>query len=124
MEAVFTEKAPKPVGPYSQAVKVGNFVFVSGQIPLKDSKIPENFEERVRTVIENVREILKAVNLDLNDVVKVTVYLTDLSKFDEFNKIYSEYFKEWKPARAVVEVSRLPKGVDIEMEVVAFAKDT
>jgi len=119
MKFVNSEKAPKPVGAYSHAAVVGNFVFVSGQIPVRDGKIPESFEERVRAVIENVKAILNDVGLNLENVVKVTVYLTDLSKFEEFNEIYSEYFPQ-KPARAVVGVSELPKGVDIEMEVVAF----
>ncbi len=121
MEFINSEKAPKPVGPYSHAVKAGDFVFVSGQIPIKDGAVPESFEERVRTVIENVQAILNSCNLDLRNVVKVTVYLTDLSKFEEFNKIYAEYFQH-KPARAVVEVRKLPKNADIEMEVIAHAK--
>ncbi len=121
MEFINSEKAPKPVGPYSHAVKAGDFVFVSGQIPLKNGEIPENFEDRARTVIENVRAILNSCNLDLENVVKATVYLTDLSKFEEFNRIYAEYFQH-KPARAVVEVKKLPKNADIEMEVTAYTK--
>ncbi|ADC65670.1 endoribonuclease L-PSP [Ferroglobus placidus DSM 10642] len=120
MKFVISENAPKPVGPYSHAVVVENFVFVSGQIPMrKNGEIPEKFEERVEAVIENVRAILNEVGLDLENVVKVTVYLKDLSKFNEFNEVYEKYFKK-KPARVVVGVSELPKGVDIEMEVVAF----
>ncbi len=121
MEFINSEKAPKPVGPYSHAVRAGDFVFVSGQIPLKEGTIPENFEDRVRVVIENVRTILNSCNLDLRNVVKTTVYLTDLSKFLDFNRIYAEYFPH-KPARAVVEVRRLPKDADIEMEAIAFTK--
>ena len=121
MEFINSDRAPKPVGPYSHAVKAGEFVFVSGQIPLKDNIIPEKFEERVRAVIENIRAILNSCNLDLRNVIKVTVYLTDITKFDEFNRIYAEYFQH-KPARAVVEVKNLPKNVDIEMEVVAYSK--
>ncbi len=120
MKFVISESAPKPAGPYSHAVVVEKFVFVSGQIPIrKNGEIPEKFEERVKTVIENVRVILKDIGLDLENVVKVTVYLKDLSKFNEFNKVYERYFKN-KPARSVIGVSDLPKGVDIEMEVVAF----
>lgn len=120
MKFVISESAPKPAGPYSHAVVVEKFVFVSGQIPIrKNGEIPDKFEERVKTVIENVRVILKDVGLDLENVVKVTVYLKDLSKFNEFNKVYERYFKN-KPARSVIGVSDLPKGVDIEMEVVAF----
>ncbi len=121
MEFINSEKAPEPVGPYSHAVKAGDFVFVSGQIPLRNGTVPESFEERVRAVMENVRAILNSCNLDLKNVVKATIYLTDLSKFDEFNRIYAEYFSH-KPSRAVVEVKNLPKNVDIEMEVIAYAK--
>lgn len=122
MEFVNSDEAPKPVGPYSHAVRAGDFVFVSGQIPVgKDGEVPETFEGRVRTAIENVRAILSACGLGLENVVKVTVYLRDISRFAEFNEIYSEYFSH-KPARAVVEVSNLPKNVDIEIEVIAFAK--
>lgn len=120
MEIINSEKAPEPVGPYSHAVRAGEFVFVSGQIPLKNGAVPENFEDRVRAVIENVRAILNSCGLDLNNVIKTTVYLTDLSKFQEFNRVYAEYFRH-RPARAVVEVRKLPKNVDIEMEVIAHA---
>ncbi len=120
MKFVISESAPKPAGPYSHAVVVEKFVFVSGQIPIRENgEIPEKFEERVKTVIENVRVILKDVGLDLENVVKVTVYLKDLSKFNEFNNVYERYFKN-KPARSVIGVSDLPKGVDIEMAVVTF----
>ncbi len=122
MEFINSEKAPKPVGPYSHAVKAGNFLFVSGQIPIMGDSIPESFEERVKAVIENVRAILNSAGLEIENVVKVTVYLKDLSRFSEFNKIYERYFKH-KPARAVVEVSRLPKDCDIEMEVIACFED-
>jgi len=122
MEFINSERAPEPVGPYSHAVKAGNFLFVSGQIPIRGESIPDSFEERVKAVIENVRAILNSAGLDIENVVKVTVYLKDLSKFPEFNEIYAEYFKH-KPARAVVEVSRIPKDCDIEMEVIACFED-
>lgn len=122
MEFVNSENAPKPVGPYSHAVKAEDFVFVSGQIPLtKDGKIPERFEDRVRVVMENIKSILNSCGLGMDSIVKVTVYLKDISKFAEFNDIYSEYIKH-RPSRAVVGVSSLPKDVDIEIEAIAYSK--
>ena len=122
MEFINSENAPEPVGPYSHAVRAGDFVFVSGQIPIrKDGSVPETFEERVRTAIENVRAILNACELDIRNVVKVTVYLKDISMFPDFNRIYAEYFTH-RPARAVVEVLNLPKNADVEIEVVACVK--
>ena len=122
MEFVNSENAPEPVGPYSHAVKAGDFVFVSGQIPLtKEGKIPRSFEERVRVVMENIKSILESCGLGMDSIVKVTVYLRDISRFAEFNEIYSEYIKH-RPSRAVVEVSSLPKDVDVEIEVIAYAK--
>ncbi len=122
MEFVNSENAPEPVGPYSHAVKAGDFVFVSGQIPLtKEGKIPGSFEERVRVVMENIKSILESCGLGMDSIVKVTVYLRDISRFAEFNEIYSEYIKH-RPSRAVVEVSGLPKDVDVEIEVTAYAK--
>ncbi|AKG91689.1 reactive intermediate/imine deaminase [Geoglobus ahangari] len=122
MEFVNSPDAPRPVGPYSHAVMAGDFVFVSGQIPLdKEGRVPESFEERVKRAIENVRAILRACGLDLRNVVKVTVYLRDISRFEEFNEVYARYFTH-KPARAVVEVSNLPKNADVEIEVIAYAK--
>jgi len=122
MEFVKTDKAPKAVGPYSQAVVSGNFVFVSGQIPLdpETGKMVEgDIEEKTRRVLENVSAVLESVGLSLKNVVKVTVFITDLSNFEKVNKVYSEFFGDHKPARSFVEVSALPKGAEIEIEVIA-----
>lgn len=122
-EAIFTEKAPKPIGPYSQAIKVGPFLFGSGQIPI-DPKIGEivkgGIEEQTRRVLENIKAILEAAGYSLNDVVKVTVFLKDLKYFNEFNKVYGEYFKDKPPARTTVQVAELPKGVLLEVEFIAY----
>ncbi len=123
MEYVFTEKAPKPVGPYSQAVKVGNWVYVSGQIPIDPGTgevIKGDFSAAVRRVLENVKAIVEAAGGGLESVVKVMVYLTDIGKFSEFNKIYAEYFSTHRPARMVIEVSRLPKDVEVAVDAVAY----
>ncbi|AEC52777.1 translation initiation inhibitor, putative [Pyrococcus sp. NA2] len=122
-EIIYTEKAPKPIGPYSQAIKVGNFIFVAGQIPI-DPKTGEivkgGIKEQTRQVLENIKAILEAAGASLNDVVKVTVYLKNMDDFGEMNEVYSEYFGESRPARVAVEVSRLPKDVLIEIEVIAY----
>lgn len=120
-EAVFTDKAPEPIGPYSQAVKAGGFLFISGQIPVdKDGKLVEgDIKAQTRQVLENIRAILEAAGAGLDDVVKVTVYLKDMNDFGAMNEVYAEYFGSSKPARAAVEVSRLPKDVRIEVEAIA-----
>jgi len=123
IKVVFTEKAPKPIGPYSQAIVYGNLIFLSGQIPIDPETgdvVRGNIAEQTKQVLNNIQNILKAAGSDLNKVVKVTVFLKDLSLFDEFNKIYGEYFNEIAPARTTVEVSNLPKGVLIEIDAIAI----
>lgn len=122
-EVVYSEKAPKPIGPYSQAIKAGNFVFISGQIPLDPKTgeiIKDDFRKAVKTVLENIKNIVEASGGSLENIVKVTVYMKDLGKFTEFNTIYGEYFKEKPPARVVIEASHLPKNVDLEVEAIAY----
>ncbi len=122
-EAVFTDKAPRPVGPYSQAVRAGDFLFVSGQIPIDPSSgelVKGDFREAVKRVMENLKAIVEAAGASIDDVVKVTVYIRDISKFHEFNEVYSEYFKGVPPARVVVEVSNLPLNADVEIEAIAY----
>ena len=119
---IYTEKAPKPVGPYSQAILVGKTLYIAGQVPIDPSTgkpIEGSFKEKARRVIENVKAIVEAAGGGLEDIVKVTVYLRDISFYGEFNEVYSEYFKDWRPARAVVGVSNLPKDLDLEMEAIA-----
>ena len=122
-EVIYTEKAPKPVGPYSQAIKVGSFIFGSGQIPIDPTTgniVKGDITTQTRRVIENIKAVLEAVGYTLSDVVSVNVFLRNLSDYDEFNQIYSKYFKEKPPARTTVEVSNLPKGVLIEMNFIAY----
>ncbi|HII61291.1 2-iminobutanoate/2-iminopropanoate deaminase [Pyrococcus horikoshii] len=122
-EVIFTENAPKPIGPYSQAIKAGNFLFIAGQIPI-DPKTGEivkgDIKDQTRQVLENIKAILEAAGYSLNDVIKVTVYLKDMNDFAKMNEVYAEYFGESKPARVAVEVSRLPKDVLIEIEAIAY----
>ncbi len=120
---VSTDRAPKPVGPYSQGVVAGCFLFVSGQIPLDPATgriVEGSFEDRVRRALENLKAVVEAAGASLRDVVKVTVYIKDMRLFDRFNAVYREYFPEDPPARAVVEVSDLPRGADVEVEAVAY----
>ena len=121
-EIINTEKAPAALGPYSQAIKAGNTIYVSGQIPL----IPETMEiisddvqEQTKQSLENVKAVLEAAGATLNDVVKASVFIKDMNDFAKINEIYATYFTENNPARACVEVARLPKNVKVEIEVIA-----
>ena len=118
-----TDDAPAAIGPYSQAVRAGDSVFLSGQIPLDPSTgalIDGDFEARVRRVLDNLAAVCRSAGGGLNDVVKINVYLTDLSRFDLVNSIMADVFDEPYPARAAVQVAALPKGTDVEMEAVAW----
>jgi 2-iminobutanoate/2-iminopropanoate deaminase len=120
MEKITTNKAPEAIGPYSQAIATENLVFCSGQIALnpQTNEIPDSIEAQTHQVITNLKHVLEATNSSLDKAVKVTVYLKDMNDFAKVNEVYTEYFKN-KPARATVEVSRLPKDVKIEIDVVA-----
>ena len=119
---IHTSNAPAAVGPYSQAMDCGEFVFCSGQIPL----VPETgllveggIEEQARQMFANIKAVLNAAGLDFANVVKTTVFMTDLAQFATLNGIYAQYFPENPPARSCVEVSSLPKGALVECEVIA-----
>lgn len=121
-EIVATDEAPKAIGPYSQAIKFGNMVFVSGQIaldPPSGQMIEGGIEEQTHQVMKNIEAILLKANLTFDDVLQVQVYLKDLNDYSKFNEIYAQYFKKEFPARAVVEVSRLPKNALVEIMVTA-----
>ncbi|MCZ0931912.1 MAG: RidA family protein [Oligoflexia bacterium] len=123
-EPVRTDKAPQPVGPYSQAFRAGDWLFCSGQIPLDPQTseiVGQNIESQSRQALENIKAVLQAQSLNFKNVVKTMVFLTDMKEFALFNQIYESYFGEHKPARSCVEVSTLPKGVKVEVEVIAFA---
>ena len=120
---IHTTSAPAPVGPYSQAVKAGELLFISGQIPIDPASgqlEKSSFAAQCRLSLDNLRAIIVAAGSSLDKVIKVNIFLKDLGKFAEFNAIYSEYFGESKPARACVEVARLPLDVDVEIEAVAL----
>ena len=122
MEFVKTSKAPKAVGPYSQAVKVGNWLFISGQIAInpETGKLEgKNVAEQTERILKNIEAILHEVGFSKNNVVKTTVYLKNIEDFAEMNGIYAKFFEEHKPARATVEVSNLPLGALVEIEAIA-----
>lgn len=122
-EEILTLKAPAPIGPYSQAIRAGNFVFLSGQIPI----IPEtgevekgDVEVQMERIMKNILSILEASDMGFDDIVKVNIFLNDLSSFSKVNEVYERYFKKPYPARTTVEVKGLPRGVGIEVDVIAY----
>lgn len=123
MNYISTENAPQAIGPYSQAIVAQNFVYCSGQIPCRPdgSLVGGTMDEQARQVLQNLKAVLEAAGSSLDKVVKVTVYLTDISQFEKLNNVYSEFFSVHKPARATVEVAKLPKNVMVEMDCIAVA---
>lgn len=121
-DIVQTCSAPQAIGPYSQAVKAGGFMFVSGQLPLDpvSGQIPSGISAQTRQALENLKAILEAGGSSLDRVVKVNLYIRDMGNFHAINAIYGEYLGDSRPARACVEVNRLPKDCDIEIEAVAL----
>lgn len=121
-EVVFTMTAPQPIGPYSQAVKFGDLLFVSGQIainPKTNEMNNPNIEEEARQVMENIKSILNAAGMEMKNILKTTIYLVDLNNFKKVNEIYGSYFEKDYPARETVQVAKLPKGANIEISVIA-----
>jgi 2-iminobutanoate/2-iminopropanoate deaminase len=119
-ETITAEKAPKPAGPYSHAVVSGGFVFVSGQGPVdpESGVMPDAFDDQVRQTLENLRTILQAAGSSLENVVKVNAYVTDLTRFAEFNEVYREFFRHEPPARTTVATSLL--GFLVEVDCIAM----
>jgi len=121
-KTVETSAAPAAIGPYSQAIRAGGFIFYSGQIPLDPQSgvlVDGGIDEQTRQVMANMKAVLSASGRSFDDVVKTTIYLTDLADFATVNEIYGEYFTEMPPARACVQVAALPKGARIEIEWIA-----
>jgi len=120
---VTTDKAPAAIGPYSQAIKAGSFMFISGQIPVdpKDGNIVAGgIVAQTKQVLDNLTAILKSENLTMKNVVKTTVFLADMNDFQTLNKIYGECFCQDAPARSCVQITRLPKDVLVEIEAIAY----
>ena len=126
MKALNTDKAPAAIGPYSQAIRTGNIVFVSGQLPINPATgaFPEGgIQEQTRQSLLNARAILQSEGLDLKDVVKTTVLLSDIATFGPMNEVYAEFFSQPFPARSAFAVRDLPKGALVEIELIAEAID-
>jgi len=124
IKIISTDNAPVAICPYSQALAVNGFIFCSGQIGIdpKTNKLVDGIEKQTRQVMDNLKEVVSAGGSDFNHVVKTTIYLLDMNNYGLVNQIYGEYFKENKPARATVEVSRLPKDCLIEIDAIAVVK--
>lgn len=125
MKTINTQQAPAAVGPYSHASVVNGLVYTSGQIPLnlEGNIVSDDVETQTKQVFENLKAVLEAAGSDLEHVVKVLVFLSDMENFQKVNEVYGTYFTSHKPARSAVEVARLPKDVKIEIEVIAEVKD-
>jgi 2-iminobutanoate/2-iminopropanoate deaminase len=124
MESIQTDRAPQAIGPYSQAIKANGFIFASGQIPLDPATmqiVEGGIEEQTQRVLDNLKAVLEAAGSSLDRVVKTTVYLADMTEFAAMNEIYARYFGATKPARATVQVARLPRDVKVEIDVVAVS---
>ena len=123
-KVILTPNAPQPIGPYSQAVQLGNLIFCSGQIPLDPRSgevvAPGDVEGQARKALENLQALLQAAGSSCDRVVKTTIFLKSMGDFPKVNAIYGEFFKEQPPARSTVEVARLPKDVLVEVEAIAF----
>jgi 2-iminobutanoate/2-iminopropanoate deaminase len=121
---IFTEKAPAPIGPYNQAVLVGNILYTSGQIainPLNNELVLENIESETKQVMENLKAVLEAAEMTFENVIKVSIFISDMNNFSKINSIYSAYFNEaTAPARETVQVAGLPKNVNVEISVIAI----
>jgi 2-iminobutanoate/2-iminopropanoate deaminase len=124
METISTENAPGAIGPYSQAVKVGEFVFCSGQIPIDPATgnfVSDDVSEQTRQVLVNLEAVLKEAGSGLGSVVKTTVFVVDMNDFAAMNEVYAQFFTENKPARATVQAARLPRDAKVEIECIAIA---
>lgn len=123
---VSTEEAPAAVGPYSQAIRSGSMLFCAGQIPLDPQSgqiVSDDISKQTKRVLDNISAVLRAENLNFSHVVKTTIFLTDMGDFQTVNEIYGSHFRDNPPARSTVEVSALPKGAKVEIEVIAIAND-
>lgn len=123
-EIIKTENAPGAIGPYSQAIRAGGFVFASGQIPLDPKTgefVPGGVAEQTEQVMRNLSAVLEAAGTGLENVVKTTVFLADMNEFAAMNEVYSRYFNENPPARATVQAARLPRDARVEIELIALA---
>lgn len=125
-EIIYSKNAPAAIGPYAQGVKVGNLLFISGQLPINPKTgelLTGDIQAQTKQVIENLKAIIEEAGATLEDVVKTTVFLKDMNEFSLVNEVYGEYFKENPPARVCVEIARLPKDAQVEIEAVVLVKN-
>ena len=124
-KVVFSEKAPVAIGPYSQAIRTGNTIYVSGQLPVDPATgaFPEGIEAQAKQSLTNIKNILASAGADMSDVTKTTVLLQDIADFGAMNEVYAEFFTEPYPARAAFQVAALPKGAKVEIEAVAVISE-
>ncbi|MBK9315413.1 MAG: RidA family protein [Acidobacteria bacterium] len=124
MESIHTDHAPEAIGPYSQAIKANGMVFASGQIPLDPATmqvVAGDIRAQTERVLKNMKAVLEAAGSSIEKTVKTTVYLADMNEFTAMNEVYAEFFGTARPARATVQVSRLPRDVKVEIDVIALA---
>ena len=122
---ISSNNAPQPIGPYSQAIKINNLLFISGQIAMHaktGNLVINKIEDETELVMENLKNILLAANCSLNDVVKCSIFLSNMDDFEAVNKIYGQYFSDPYPARETIEVKKLPKNVNVEISAIAMCK--
>jgi 2-iminobutanoate/2-iminopropanoate deaminase len=119
---IHTSKAPEPIGPYNQAVLAGNLLFVSGQVPVNPStgKIDsKDIQHQAKQVLENVKAVVEQAGLEMENIIKASIFITDMGNFAKVNEVYGQYFKKDEPARECIQVAGLPLGADVEISVIA-----
>ena len=125
-EIIVTDRAPRAIGPYSQAVRAGNLIFASGQIPIDPARgefVAGGIAEQTEQVLRNLRSVFEAAGVGLNQVIKTTVFLADMDDFTAMNEVYGRFFGEQPPARATVQAARLPRDARVEIEAIAVSND-
>jgi 2-iminobutanoate/2-iminopropanoate deaminase len=124
-ESIATERAPQAIGPYSQAVRAGNLVFASGQIPIDPATgefVPGGIQEQTEQVLRNLTAVFEAAGVEMNQIVKTTVFLADMNDFTAMNEVYGRFFAEAPPARATVQAARLPRDARVEIDAIAVSE--
>jgi len=124
-EILFTDKAPKAIGPYSQAIKIGDFLFTSGQLPMDPNTgdlVVDDIQKETKQVLDNLKAVVEATGATLDQVVKTTIFIKDMNQFASINEVYASFFPNNPPARSCVEVARLPKDVNVEIEAIVSLK--
>lgn len=121
-KVIYSENAPQAIGPYSQGIQAGNFLFVSGQLPVDPATgtISDDIKVQTRQSLENIKAIISAAGFSMEDIVKTTVYVKDLNQFNDINQVYAGFFAQNPPARACIEIARLPKDAGVEIEAIVY----